>query len=111
MKFLILKTDYPQFLSWFYRQHTISEQRSYDELMRAQLDWTDPYSANLQELGHQAHTIHANDEFMQKAWAREHGESIGGTAKFVQRLGERLAQIRTRAAGTGLMHLQPVFRP
>jgi hypothetical protein len=36
----------------------------------------DFYSRNLLKLGHEAYDIHANNEFMQKAWAREHGREV-----------------------------------
>jgi len=35
MKFLILNTDYSEFLRWLYAQHPGLEQQSYEEQMRA----------------------------------------------------------------------------
>jgi hypothetical protein len=35
MRFLILNTDYPEFLSWLYAQHPGLEKQPYEEQMRA----------------------------------------------------------------------------
>ena len=35
MRFLILNTDYPEFLRWLYAQHPGLEKQSYEEQMRA----------------------------------------------------------------------------
>ncbi len=80
MKFLILSTDYPEFLHWLYTQHPGLENQPYEEQMRVRVESlfgvADFYSSNLRKLGHEAWDIHANNEFMQKAWAREHGMSV-----------------------------------
>ena len=77
MKFLILNTDYHDFLSWLYGQQPGLEKQPYEEQMRVRakslFGVADFYSRNLHKLGHEAWDIHANNEFMQKAWAREHG--------------------------------------
>ena len=76
MRFLILNTDYPEFLGWLYAQNPGLENAPYDEQMQARLESllgvADFYSSNLRKLGHEAWDIYANNEFMQKAWAREH---------------------------------------
>ena len=75
MRFLILNTDYPEFLSQFYSSHPGLENQSYEEQMRVRNESlfgvADFYSSNLRKLGHEAWDIHANNEFMQKMWARE----------------------------------------
>jgi spore maturation protein CgeB len=80
MKWLILNTDYPGFLCWLYAQHGKLENLSYDEQMRARVESlfgvADFYSSNLRKLGHEAHDIHANNEWMQKAWAQEHSLKV-----------------------------------
>ncbi len=77
MRFLILNTDYPEFLSRLYSSHPGLENQSYEEQMKVRNESlfgvADFYSSNLRKLGHEAYDIHANNEFMQKMWAREHG--------------------------------------
>ena len=77
MKFLIINTDYGAFLRQLYAQHPGLGERSYAEQMRLRMDSlfgvADFYSHALRELGHEAEDIHANNEDMQRAWAREHG--------------------------------------
>lgn len=77
MRFLIVNTDYPEFLDWFYARHPGLEALSYEEQMQARMKnlfgVADFYSSNLRKLGHQAWDIHANNVFMQKAWAQEYG--------------------------------------
>lgn len=76
MRFLILNTDYPEFISWLYTQNPGLQRLSFEEQMevraRSLFGVADFYSANLIRLGHEAWDIHANNEFIQKAWAREH---------------------------------------
>jgi len=80
MKFLIVNMDYPKFLRSLYSNHTGLENRSYDEQMRVRMaslfETADFYSNNLRKLGHEAWGVHVNNEFAQKAWAREHGIRI-----------------------------------
>jgi spore maturation protein CgeB len=77
MRFLILKTDYQEFLNWLYAQHPGLEQKTYEEQMRARNESlfgrADFCDNNLRKLGHEASVLYANNEFIQKAWAREHG--------------------------------------
>ena len=80
MKFLILNTDYPEFLRWLYARHPGLEEQPYEGQMRARVESLNSeanfYSSNLRKLGHEACDIFANNEFMQRAWAREHGLSV-----------------------------------
>ncbi len=77
MRFLIVNTDYPQFLHWLYAVHPGLETRSFPEQMQVRMQSlfgvADFYSRNLRKLGHEAWDIHANNEFIQRAWAAEHG--------------------------------------
>jgi spore maturation protein CgeB len=77
MRFLILNTDYPEFLRSHYATHAGLHTAPHDEQMRARNEslfgLADFCSSNLRRLGHEAWEIYANNEFMQKAWAREHG--------------------------------------
>ena len=76
-RFLILNTDYGEFLTWLYSQNPGLEGKSYEKQMHARMESlfgvADFYSSNLRKLGHHAWDIHANNEFMQKAWARANG--------------------------------------
>ena len=77
MKFLILNIDYSEFLCWLYAQHPGLERQPYEHQMRVRNESlfgvADFYSSNLRKLGYEVWDIHANNEFMQKAWARENG--------------------------------------
>ncbi len=114
MKFLILNTDYPGFLLWFYAQHLGLEDAPYDVQLQARNDGlfgvADFYSSNLRELGQEAYDIHANNEFMQRAWGLEHGVSrSAGTDRSALR--DTLQRARHRAAHTPLRLLRHLFRP
>jgi len=114
MKFLILHIDYGEFLRWFYAQHPGLEKKSYEEQMWARLEslfaWNDFYSSNLCKLGHEAWDIYVNNEFMQKAWAREQGIQVEEPAPIAQRWYSVLQQARHVAAQTPLRYLKPLFR-
>jgi len=71
MKFLILDTYYPWFISDFYKRN--AEGDIIQELFGA----CNFYSRNLAHLGHWAKEIIVNDEHRQKKWALNHGYSIG----------------------------------
>jgi spore maturation protein CgeB len=90
VKFLILNTDYSEFLCWLYGQHPGLETQPYEQQMRMRSESlfgnTDFYSTNLRELGYEALDIHANNEFMQKTWAKEHGLRIDPGQKWQFRL-------------------------
>jgi len=77
MRFLILSADYLEFLRWLYSEHPGLEKQPYEEQMQARNESlfgvADFYSSNLRKLGHEAWDIYTNNEFIQKAWAREHG--------------------------------------
>ena len=77
MKFLILDTDYPEFLCWLYAQHPGLERQSYEHQMRVRYESlfgiADFYSSNLCKLGFEAWDIYANNEFMQRTWQMSTG--------------------------------------
>lgn len=77
MRFLILNTDYPEFLSWLYAAHPGLEREPFAEQSRVRAEslfgMADFYSRALRMHGHEAVEIYANNESAQKAWAREHG--------------------------------------
>jgi hypothetical protein len=80
MKFLIINTDYPELLLWLYESHPGLENQSYEEQMQRRNESlfgvADFYSSNLHKLGHEAWDVHANNEFMQKAWAKENDVKV-----------------------------------
>src|SRR5262249_32925729 len=77
MRFLILTADYSAFIGWLYTQQRGLAVRPYAEQlrMRRQSLFSEPFflSDNLKKLGHEAHDIYVNNEYMQKTWAREAG--------------------------------------
>ncbi len=115
MKVLFLNTDYPEFLNWLYTRHPGLESQPYEEQLRARNESlfgvADFYSSNLQKLGWEAYDIHANNEFMQKAWARQQGIGLEEPAEVGERLRGALRHARHLAARTPLLHLKPFFLP
>lgn len=101
MRFLVLNTDYPEFLQWLYVKHPGLETRSYEDQMRARMESlfgvADFYSRNLRLLGHEAWDIHANNAFMQRAWALENGILIPGDTGLRTKL-ERLTTLVNQMA-------------
>jgi len=97
MKFLILNTDYPDFLRWLYSQHPALETQPYQHQLQARIDSlfgvADFYSHNLCELGHEAREIFANNEWMQKAWAHERHIAVRDSNAHIRYAANRL---RTR---------------
>jgi len=115
MKFVILNTDYPEFLRWLYGQHPGLEKEPYREQVGARakslFGLADFYSSNLQKLGHSAWDIWANNEFLQKAWAMEQGMQVEEPTPMLE-MGKRpLRRVRRAAALTPLRYLKPLFRP
>src|SRR5438552_4106613 len=115
MKVLLLNSDYPEFLHWLYSQHPGLEKQSYEEQLRVRNESlfgvADFYSGNLQKLGYEAYDIHANNEFMQKAWARQRGVRLAEPTGLVPRLRGMVAQTRRLAARTPLRRSKAVFLP
>lgn len=84
-KFLIINTDYPEFLKWLYAQNIGLETKPYAEQMRVRNESlfgvADFYSRNLGRLGHEVYDIHVNNEMLQKAWAKEHGLRVNSNCQ------------------------------
>jgi spore maturation protein CgeB len=80
MKLLILDTDYLEFLYWLYAQQPGLEGQPYEHQMRVRYESlhgaADFYASNLRKLGYEVWHVYANNEFMQKVWAAEHGLKI-----------------------------------
>jgi hypothetical protein len=83
VKFLILDTDYPDFLGSLYAQHEGMELQPYAEQLRLRQESlygvADFYARNLRTLGHEAYDIYPNNSLLQAAWAREHGVKVEGS--------------------------------
>jgi hypothetical protein len=77
MRFLVLNTDYPQFLAQLYQETPGLREESFERQMAARMETmfgvADFYSEGLRKLGHYAVDIHANNGAAQQAWGREHG--------------------------------------
>lgn len=90
MRFLIVNADYPEFLEALYGSHPALRDASYDEQLQARYDSlfsvADFYSYNLRSLGHEAWDIYANNEPLQRAWAKEHGLRLPRTRRLTMRL-------------------------
>ena len=99
MKFLIVDTDYREFLGWLYSEQPGLDKARYaeqlEERMKSLFGIADFYSSNLRKLGHDAWDVHANNEFMQKAWAGENGVKLD--APFHGRPWGRASQILRNA--------------
>lgn len=116
MRFLILNTiNYPEYLSWFYTQRPGLKSKPYEAQMRA---WNEGvyfranfYSENLRKLGHEARDIYVNNEFLQRAWAREHGLGLEDPPSMTVPDSSVLQWARRRAAATPLRYLKPLFSP
>jgi hypothetical protein len=115
MRVLILNADYPEFLYWLYAQHPGLESKPYEEQMRVRVESlfgvADFYSSNLRKLGHEAWDIHVNNEFMQKAWAREHGIRVEEPTPLEHWARAILSRARQMVDKTPLLSLRPLFRP
>ena len=69
MRFLLLSTDYGDFLKWLYREHPGLDTQPYQEQARVRaaslFSLADFYSQNLRQLGHEAWDVDVNNECMQ----------------------------------------------
>jgi hypothetical protein len=104
MRFLILDTDYPQFLHWLYAKHPGLAKKPYREQMQVRLESlfgiAGFYASNLNKLGHEAHDIYPNNEAMQKAWAQEHGLKLRPDWRWQFRLRRDLIPWVSRVRGS-----------
>ena len=102
MRVLIVDTYYPAFLEEHYARHRGLAGAGYDEqhaaLMERHFGTGDAYARELRALGHEARTVVANAEPLQRAWARERGARL--LARAAARLPTRVG-IAARAALPG----------
>ena len=115
MRFLIINTDYGAFLRQLYGQYSTLETAPYEEQMRARtgslFGVADFYSRNLRRLGHEAREVYANNEFMQRAWARDHGLPVEESRPRERATYRMLERARGVASNTPLRFLKPVLGP
>lgn len=80
MRYLIINTDYPAFLSWFYGQHKNLNDYSYltqlDLHRKTLFGISATYSKYLTKLNHQSAEIHANNPMFQSTWCKENAVNI-----------------------------------
>jgi len=107
MKILIINTDYPAFLSSLYESNPGLEGRTYCEQMQVRNESlfgvADFYSRNLRNLGHEAWEVHANNEMIQAAWAREHELNVNPNGW--------LQKAKRAAKESPLKYMKPILRP
>ena len=115
MRILILNAQYVWFLQWLYAQHPGLGERSYLEQVRVNAEafflWSYSYCSNLRDLGCEAWEIQANNEWLQRAWAREHGLHLRERRGIPKLWQDRLQQVLRLAGRTPLRNLRPVLRP
>ncbi len=114
-RFLVLNTDYPEFLGWLYSRYPELADQPYERQMQARIDSlfgvADFYSSNLRKLGHEAWDIHANNEFMQKAWARENGIRVREPMAVLRRW-QKMRQVAQHAMSKSpLRYMRRLVRP
>jgi len=113
LKFLILNADYHQFLRSLYAQHPGLEHEPYGKQMRVRNESlfgvADFYSSNLRKLGHEAYDVHCNNEFMQTAWAREHGIRVVETMLPIRKLRSTIRRVWRFAGETAFRNLLSVL--
>ena len=109
----MLNADYPEYLTTFYSHHPGLENKPYDEQIRVRNEslfgTVDFYSSNLRKLGVEAYDIYLNNEFMQKAWAREHLRGVQKTSRGRQRCRKIFQRAVTIAAKTPLRRLRSLI--
>ena len=90
MRFLILNTDYPQFLQEHYAKSPELANESFARQMAARMETmfgvADFYSQALRNLRHFAIDIHANNGPAQQAWGREHGITFAACGSSLREL-------------------------
>lgn len=100
MKFLIVNTDYAEFLNGLYARHSGLSEQSYGEQLRiryaSRFGVADFYSRNLRALGHEAQDVYVNNLPMQRAWAKEFGSVETPRTSQLDRFLDHLWQVTDR---------------
>lgn len=82
MRFLVVSTDYPDFLHWMQSRYPAVHNANYEEQLRLRsatlFGGPHDYTQNLKLNGVEAHPIYLNNPFIQKAWAAEFAPDLLG---------------------------------
>lgn len=115
MKIVIINTDYPEFLRWFYAQRTGLEHQPYGEQLSQRYESfygvSDFYSRNLRALGHEVYDIYSNNEYLQKAWALEHGVRCDPPEMMRQPAATIVRRVKNAVAKTPVSYLKRCLSP
>ena len=110
---MIINADYCEFLRWLYAEHPGLEEQPYEEQMQVRNEslfgMADFYSSNLRRLGHEAYDVHANNKYMQEAWAREHGIRVAETMFLIRKLRGTLRRVWRFVEGTAFRNFLSVL--
>lgn len=113
MKFLIINNDYNKFLNKLYSENDGLCNESYDKQVSARIGTlfseNNFYSNNLKKIGHEAIDIYVNNEYMQKAWAREHNIKYSNNEKLSRKIQGVIYSGSERLNNTALDFLGPVY--
>lgn len=100
-----LAWHYPEYVSDFVRRHPLCRESPYAvaaaELHADAFAWADFYCRNLRALGVEAHELVSNADWLQAAWAREHGCRERGDALVLEQL---------RTLRPDVLFVQNIFR-
>jgi spore maturation protein CgeB len=76
MRFLLVDGDYPELIRLLYSQNSSLKKQPFERQLQFRNEclygMADFYSSNLIKLGHEAYDLFANNEVLQRTWAREH---------------------------------------
>jgi len=115
VRFLILVTHYPEFLHWYYSKNAGLEHKPYEEQLRVRDECpfgiAGFYARNLHKLGHEAFISYTDNDFIQKAWAREMGLKSEEPPQKSKPYRAIFQQYTAPFANTPLRHLKPLLKP
>jgi spore maturation protein CgeB len=114
MQFLIVNTRYPETFQSLYAQYPGLEFHRYEDQVQAYMNTVGSveyfYCMNLRKLGHDGQFIVPNNEFAQKAWARENGMRVGESTTTSRKFLDMIRVGRRMAAHKPLHFLKPMVR-
>jgi len=112
VKFLIVNTDYAEFLNGLYARHSGLSKQPYGEQLRiryaSRFGVADFYSRNLRAIGHEARDVYVNNLTMQRAWAKEFGSVEPPRTSLLDRFLDRLWRVTDRPI---IRRVRPLIRP
>src|SRR5262245_16341456 len=115
MKVLIITADYAAFLDWFYDHNPGLANEDYKTQTRVRQEAlfgaAGFYAANLGKLGHEAHVVRANDEILQRTWARDHGIRLSDESPTGRRSRRFVDSFRPIASRVPFPRFKRLLRP